>query len=577
MFRLPDKDAVLRQDNISVQDLPARTASVLIVVGLSGFYLPLPLVLFTVIGYLLFELWSIYTVRAIAREITWARYLTLLGQVFFGSFLFLRIPYEMWFLPGFTPKLFAFCTLTTALIHCATVRAYHIPLAVVTGGPVVMVIGLSVVATLVGQDSARDAVVGLIVLTLMVSYIAMMMIDSSKGRKILVRAREDADAANQAKGRFLAAMSHEIRTPLNGILGIGNLMREDAKGEDEIARADVLVSSATALKALVDDVLEHAKVEVGKLTLKPVSGNLPKLVEDVGNLFRANAQDRGLWLRVEIAPGVPERLMFDPVRVRQILSNLISNAIKFTDDGGVDVKLSVEQVDGSAKVSIEVADTGVGIPKHAQDKLFRSFSQVDDHDERAASGSGLGLAISLGLVRLMGGKIGVESEVGTGSVFHVEFVATIPVQEASEGQQGSIGLNGTQLFESANILLVDDSSSNRFIARSFLKETGANVVEAADGKEAVALARGQQFDVIVMDIHMPNMTGPEALEALRADPGPQRPVPIVALTGDSDADDRDHYQRLGMDGYLTKPLSKEELFRELYRHLSLSNHQRAAE
>lgn len=576
---MPDKDAVLRQDNISVQDLPARTASVLIVIALSGFYLPLPLVLFTVAGYLLFELWSIFTVQAIAREMTWARYLTLLGQVLVGSFLFLRIPYEMWFLPGFTPKLFAFCTLTTALIHCATVRAYHIPLAVVTGGPVVVVIGLTVVASLAGQDSLRDIVVGLMVLTLMVSYITMMMIDGSKGRKILVRAREDADAANQAKGRFLAAMSHEIRTPLNGILGIGQLMREEAREDEDIARADVLVSSAKALKTLVDDVLEHAKVEVGKLTLKPVPGDLPKLVNDVGNLFRANAEDRGIWLKVEVANDVPKALVFDPVRVRQVLSNLISNAIKFTEEGGVDVRLSVKATDdvGKVEVCLDVSDTGVGIPESEQDKLFRSFSQVDDHDERAATGSGLGLAISQGLVRLMGGQILVESRWQEGSVFKVSFDAEIAADDrSSDPETGHVPAHG-DVFRDAKILLVDDNSSNRFIARSFLKNTGLLVVEASDGAEAVALARASQFDVVLMDLHMPVMSGREAFEALCSDPGQQRRPPIVALTADTDNQDREFYLELGMDGYLTKPLSKQALFNELYHHLHKPPHVTAAE
>lgn len=577
--RLPNKDAVLRQDNIGVRDFPARVTSVICVMGLSAAYLPLNLVLMAALGYLVAELVSIPLQRRIWAGNSWGPYLLFLGVTGFGASMLMRIPYEMWQLPGFAPKLFAFCTLTSALLHSASVRAHHLPLVFVTAAPVVVVIWMSVVASLLGQEDMRDIVVGLMILGLMVFYISIMMLDTARAHRVLVRAREDADAASEAKGRFLAAMSHEIRTPLNGILGISYLMREDAVGQEDVERADVLVSSALGLKTLVDDVLEHAKVEASKLALKPVAGDLGKLAADVMKLFDANAQERGLWLRLKLDPGLPKQLMFDPVRVRQILSNLVSNAIKFTDEGGVEIHLLMDQdqpVD-APRVILEVSDTGVGIPTAEQGKLFRSFSQVDDQDDRAAMGTGLGLAISRGLAELMEGSISVESELGAGSVFRVNVATALVRAELDPDPRLTADTETADSLVGVRILLVDDNTTNRFVARSFLKPTGAAVTEAVDGAEALELVSTQRFDLILMDMHMPVMDGRTAFRKIRQGTPEMAAVPVVALTADSTMDDPQLCLKVGMDGYLSKPLSKQSLMAEVQRQLARKPHQTAAE
>ncbi|WP_298294842.1 ATP-binding protein [uncultured Litoreibacter sp.] len=583
MIRLPEKEAVLRQENITIRDLPARSGSVMAVIGLSAFHLPWPFLLLTVVAYLAIELWGILAVQRIAWRMTWWSYLNLLVAACVGSMVFLRVPYEMWHLDGLTPKLFAFCTLTTALIHCASVRAYHLPLAVVTGGPVVVTIALTVVSDVMSEALWSNVGIGLAVLALMVGYITVMMVDNRRSKQILIDARDSADAANEAKGRFLAAMSHEIRTPLNGILGIAHLMKDDATAPEEVERADVLVGSAVALKTLVDDVLDHAKVEAGKLTLAPVEGDLRDVADAVVKLFQANAGDKGLWLRMQVEPSLPGRMVFDPVRVRQILSNLVSNAIKFTDKGGVQIKLGAASIsDETVRVEAAVTDTGIGIGEASQAKLFRQFSQVDDHGERAAQGTGLGLSISQGLAELMGGSIDVRSDIGEGSVFTLRFDAepTAP-SEATETATNSAQDDGP-IFDGIRILLVDDNASNRFIAKSFLKGTAAQIDEVTNGAQAVEQARQAKYDLILMDMHMPVMSGREAFERIRAGPAHFAYTPIVALTADGAPEDREALLNAGMDGYLSKPLSKAALLSELQRLLQsaprqLSPSQTAAE
>ena len=561
MLRLPKKEAVLRQENITLRDLPARSASVLIVVALSAFYLPLSFVIGTVLIYLVIEVWGILSVKWMLAEMRWLSYLSLLCAATIGSCVFLIVLYEMWQLEGLAPKLFTFCSLTTALIHCATVRSYHLPLAIVTGTPVVATIALTIVSSLIAEDRIVDTVVGMVILMLMIGYITVMMIEGSRSRRVLIAARTEADAANEAKGRFMATLSHEIRTPLNGILGIAQLMK--AEHADNVAgeRADILYSSAVSLKTLVDDVLDHEKVEAGKLTLKPVPGDLREVANSTIKLFAANAEKKGLYLRLEVADHVPASLMFDPVRLRQILSNLITNAIKFTDKGGVRLDICVTPQDD---IRIEVGDTGIGIPKSAQSHLFSRYSQVDEQQERAATGTGLGLAISLGLAELMGGTITVDSCAGRGSIFALIFPLTLPdtLQKAPETSIAS-----KSFAQAPRILVVDDNAANRFIARSFLEGAGAVVEEAENGDVSVQKAATGRYDLIFMDLQMPVMDGYAAAQTIRAT-GHGRQTAIIALTADSTIRDQSRFDASGMNGFLSKPLQKDRLLAEVARHLS---------
>jgi len=506
------------------------------------------------------EVWGILSVKWMLFEMRWLSYLSLLCAATIGSCVFLNVLYEMWQLEGLAPKLFTFCSLTTALIHCATVRSYHLPLAIVTGTPVVVTIALTVVSSLIAEDRVVDTVVGMLILMLMIGYITVMMIEGSRSRRVLIAARTEADAANEAKGRFMATLSHEIRTPLNGILGIAQLMKAEHVDGVIGERADILHGSAVSLKTLVDDVLDHEKVEAGKLTLKPVPGDLREVAGSTIKLFAANAEKKGLYLRLEVAEHVPASLMFDPVRLRQILSNLITNAIKFTDKGGVRLDVCVAP---QGDIRIEVRDTGIGIPKSAQSQLFSRYSQVDDQQERAATGTGLGLAISLGLAELMGGTITVESCAGRGSIFTLTFPMTLPDPQPNVADRSA---DPKSFAQGLRILVVDDNAANRFIARSFLEASGTVVEEAEDGKVAVQMAANQRYDLIFMDLQMPVMDGYAAAQAIRATPqGGQ--TAIVALTADSTIQEPSRFDASGMNGFLSKPLQKDLLLTELARHV----------
>ncbi len=545
---------------------------------LSALELPVSLVVGTFIAYLLVEIWGIYLVRSMLRKMTWTNYLSLLFATAIGSAIFLRIPYEMWHSDGLAPRTFAFCTLTTALIHCATVRSYHLPLALSTGTPVVVTIVLTVVAEIWNLPSATDRIMGLVILGVMVGYMTIMMVDGKRGRAMLVRAREEADAANEAKGRFLAAMSHEIRTPLNGILGIAQLFSDDAQGREEKERAKILLGSAQSLKVLVDDVLDHAKVEAGKLTLKPEVGDLADLVGVIQKLFMANAEKKGLALRLTVDPNLPKEILFDPIRVRQIISNLLSNAIKFTEEGAVAIEVVVRErsADGF-RVAISVADTGIGISQADQSKLFRSFSQVDESSERSASGTGLGLVISSGLAELMDGSIQVSSVQGRGSTFTLNFHADAVDGKNLDVTNTAFAPDICKQLWGASILIVDDNASNRFIARSYLKEARARITEAENGAEAVKKVSEGAFDAILLDMHMPVLDGKEAFRQIRAGPPETASIPVIALTADSSKGDRSAYLAMGMNGYLPKPLSRKDLIDELCRHISSDGCQAAAE
>jgi signal transduction histidine kinase/CheY-like chemotaxis protein len=542
-------------------------SSVLLVIAFGAFYLPASIIALTLVCYVIVEVWGVLSVKWIRYRMSWPAYGSLLASACIGAAVFLRIPYEMWQLDGFTPKLFTFCTLTTSLIHCATVRTYHLPLAVVTGLPVVVTIYLTFIDALLAQGSMMDTFIGLAVITLMITYITMMMFAGGKFRRSLIEALETADSANAAKGRFLAAMSHEIRTPLNGILGIADLLMERAQKDDEREKIEILLHSANSLKTIVDDVLDHAKVEAGKLELKPAAADLHEVARSVVGLFKQNAKQRDLWLRLHIDSGTPKQIVFDPLRVRQILSNLVSNAIKFTEKGGVDIFVSADEVaDGSVRVSMRVADTGVGIPASMQHRLFDSFAQFDEERERAASGTGLGLAISHGLAQLMDGQIEVSSEPGRGSEFRLVFTGRTVVQEAAALRDHQLRHPTDIAIGSGRILLVDDNASNRFVVRGFLKKSNIVVVEAEDGLEAVEKAQAERFDLILLDMHMPRMNGRQAFKHIRAR-GACKTTPVVVLTADSAPEDRDIYLGAGMDGYLAKPITKAQLMAEVSRFM----------
>jgi two-component system, sensor histidine kinase len=392
---------------------------------------------------------------------------------------------------------------------------------------------------------------------LVCAYVIVGGIANKHRAEALEAAKSEAIIANQTKTAFLAMMSHELRTPMNGVLGMAHALKLTQLDERQASHVDLLLQSGEGLMTILGDILDISKIEAGRLEFEAVPIDLRELCDLTIGLWSNAASAKNVGLVCEIDPATPQWVMGDPTRLRQIMTNLVSNALKFTAHGRVGVVLTrlPDAADGQVRLELSVSDTGIGMSEPEQARLFQPFTQAEASTTRRYGGTGLGLNICKRLATMMGGDITVESRAGEGSTFRVTLAMPLASAPLADDRRAEVQIGVTGV----RVLVVEDNAINRAVAGAILGATGAVVETADDGVEALEMLRNARFDVVLMDIHMPRMDGAEALSHIREGRAGDSGVPVIALTADAMSGEEQRLAALGFDAVQPKPIQPAEL------------------
>jgi two-component system, sensor histidine kinase len=510
------------------------------------------------------ELWSLAARRALRDA---ARPLDLLRLNFLGANCVISATWCLfgvlyWRTPSEALHLAGIAAFVGVMIH-GQCFCYRSPTAftLMSGPPAALMLAMPLVY---GHFQGVPLVTAVASLALAISYVAAAAVLQARSAAALQHARRAAELSNRAKTAFLAMMSHELRTPMNGVLGMAYALRNTELSPAQTDQVEMLIASGDGLMTILNDLLDVSKIEAGKLELEHSVFDLHDLMDRVETLWREVARERAIGLDFVIDAETPRWLMGDPTRLRQIIINLVSNAVKFTEEGTVRVLVSGGPAarDGWVELQIEVIDDGIGMTADEQARLFQSFSQADASISRRFGGTGLGLSICRQLAAMMDGDISVRSAPGAGSIFTVTValaIAEAPAAAAAEGDE-----DGTASIGDLRVLLAEDNPVNQAVARAILESTGVTVSVAGDGVEALERLRAEDFDVVLMDVHMPRMDGVEAWAAIRDGSAGVRPDQwVIAFTADAMSGEDARLIDLGFDAVQTKPIQPASLLAAL--------------
>lgn len=572
------REMVLLQRQVLQRELHLRAVTSGLAYLLSGLFLPGWVILACIAVHLTAEAIGDRAMRDLDPDVEPLRHGLALAAIFVVELAFTAPAALIWHHPSPYAKAFAVGLGTASVMHLSTIRAIYLPI----GHAGMAAVTLAAIATNTvfwwqkGEGPFSPmAIFSLLCILGTMSYGLGALTSNHELHRTNAQEKARAEAANEAKTRFMAQMSHELRTPLNAILGLGRAELARSTDQTSRERLSVLIASAEGLATLLDDILDVTAVDEGRLQLRPAPTDLRAQLAATVGLFRPAAEAAGVALSLDVAPEVPEMAMLDAKRLRQCLTNLLSNALKHTTEGEIVLSASVQAPPTGASAApmlrIDLTDTGTGIAPDLRERLFQRYVTQD----RTGHGRGLGLAISRGLLRQMGGDLALApltGAPGTGAHFvltlPLEPVAQVETGEAGKGNAGASDAGGPDaLLRGLRVLVVDDIASNLMVARHMLEHLGCVVSEARSGTAALGLLGQDPAGVVLLDLNMPDMDGTATLAAIRALPGGST-LPVLAMTAETGDAASGHLPDQGFDGFVGKPVEAAILRTELLRVLS---------